>query len=357
MRNEILRFAATAAIIASGTLSTSCNQETQQPTIDSRPGISSPSVPDLQKQSWNKLPAKDRISRLLQKDYPDFSGFNRQKEVATATSQNYCEQTRCGLSPEQIARDIYYVDSNLFIQALMPEMPNKTLTPKEIDKEKATRLAITNSNGQIYINQELMDEVINDMTDNDPDTIKQLGSKDLRTAYEISILAHEITHKNKLTKKIPDNFDGFSLGLPGEPERIIFNILNGFQIEGKNPSGDAKFIVGGDEAITDRAARIIVEKKMGLPYLSIPEYIRGSILVRRLNSIADVSDDDFLSHVRGELSQSQLLEKWGAHRIGAFNTGSDLKAGILTLAEIGLAVQGIIGFQEVEQGINSDFRS
>lgn len=346
MRKEVLGFAATAVLIGSAAIG--CRNESQIPTIENTPAVVRTVSAESPKTQWDSLPAVDRLNKLLAKDYPSFSDFARQKEVTLATAQAYCEQTDCNVPASEMAESVHYVNSSEFISKLQEEL-KKDLTSEEKEHEKRSRLAITNSRNEIYINLFLLDLVIKEITNSQPEIIKELGNKDLITAYEISMLAHEFTHKN-FPNIQPIKFDGFSIRFPGKQDPIDFETLDRFTIEGRDSQGVPYFIDGGDEAIIDRAARIVVEKKIGLPYISTPEYVSGSVLVRKLNGMAKISDDEFLKYVNGKLPSEDLLRKWGAHKL---NKGlTDLKTGVLVLRGIGLAVQGFISFKDAETDIN-----
>lgn len=301
-------------------------------------------------QSWNNLPAIERLNRLLQKNYPSFSDFNRQAETTLATAQEYSKQTGY-TSPDRLASAVHYVNEDEFISEFDKDGKDRgqiSLTKDQIDEYKKSTSAFTTLGGEIYINQDLIEEQINN-----PDIIQQTGNKDIRTLLEICLQIHEINHKNTKLENI--SFEEFSLRLPGDPVSIKYTKMNGFKIGGIGPQGNLTYLSGGNEAITDLAAFNIVNKKMGFRYLTSPKYAGGSNLIKMHNNIANVSDEEFLKHVRGDLPQSQLLEKWGSHKIETPNTRSNLRKGISTLIEIALATQGFVNFLDVEKNINNNF--
>lgn len=345
MRKEaLIRFTATAALIGSAAFSAACNNG-RPSSVDSHK--TSITLPVESRSQWDNLPATERLRRITTRDLPPVINLNRQQETKLATVQNYCSQTSSSMLPDELMPSIEFVNEDKFISQLSAEL-GIILNDAEIAMEKESRLAIATLDGKIYINQDLIDKMAKDM-EVDP----KLKNYDPKTVLEISTITHELVHKDKEIDSV--SFKGFSLSLPGNPNAINFNKLIGFKIEGKDTQGKEYNMLGGDEAITDYAASIIAGKRTGLPFISPLKYSEGSKLIGLLNRVANISDEEFLGYVEGKMPQSQLLEKWGAHRTGKFNTGNNLKTGILTLAEVAIVTQGLANFQEVEKDINDNF--
>lgn len=345
LKETFVRFAATVAIVGSAAIPTACSNQ-PGPSLDSSNKISISQGIESNSQ-WHNLPALERLRRIMTKDFPPLTDFNRQQETVLATIQNYCSQTSTSASPDELISSIEFMTEDKFIPQLSKEL-GVILSDAEIATEKKTRLAITTSDGKIYINQDLVGKMAKDM-EVDP----ALKNYDPRTVLEMSVITHELVHKDKIADSI--SFKPFSATLPENPNRIDFDKLIGFEIEGEDTQGKQCYMLGGDEAITDYAASIIVGKKTGLPFVSPNKYSDGAKLVGLLNRVSNISDREFLDYVEGKIPQSKLLEKWGSHRAGRLNTGDNLKTGILTLAEIAIATQGLVNFQEVEKGITNDF--
>jgi hypothetical protein len=324
---------------------------TQSETAESRPAISVSSNAEIQKQNWDKLSAKERLNKLVTKNYPIFTGFDHQRETTLATVQEYCNQIG-DLSAEKIVSSIHYVNEDEFLNVFSKEAGG-LFSQAEIKLRQKSTVGIHTKEGEIYFNQSFLDEIARN-TANQPELITKLKKYDIETLYKMCNLAHEITHE--IVKKEQISFSEFTI----KPYPIKFNAINGFVIEGKDPSGRGAYIQGAQEAVVDCAARIIIEEKMGLSYLTTPEYANGSYLVNRLNKIASISNEDFLKYIKGELRQSQLFEKWGACNFNLLDKeNTNLKKGVIILSDIGRATQGApeINFQNVEQNINNNFKS
>lgn len=330
-KETFVRFAATVALVGSAAFPAACNS--QDPTIES-PNKTSVAQTAESNFQWNNLPARERLRRIATKDFPSFTDFNRQQEIILATVQEYKNQTAWDLSTSELVKSIRYLSEDDFISEVSREL-GRTFSASEIAEEKRSRLAITTADGKIFINQDLVAIAANDIKLN----------YDPRTILEISALSHELTHKNKKTKSITFK----TLTMFGKD----FDTLNGFKIEGRDSQDKRVYLLGGEEAITDHAASIIVGKKMGFPYIAT--YVQGEELIAMLNRIANISDEEFLMYVQGKQPQYKLLEKWGALRTGKLNSEENLKNGILTLTKVALATQGLIDFQAVEREINNYF--
>jgi hypothetical protein len=344
---RLTRVGYAALMVGLMTVSNACANDPKFPTSESKPGISTTISPDSEKAQWESLLAIERLNSLLAKSYPTFPDFNRQKEVTLATAQAYCEQTHCNKPPDEMARAVRYLEEDDYITMLAEEEYKRPLTKEEIKMEKESRLATTIPNGNTYINRALM-ETLSKENKGMPEVVSQLDGQDFDTLFEISIGAHEFTHRN--SKKQSKKFDSFSIELTNAEGPINFDTLDKFKIKGKDSGGNPKFIVGGDEAIVDLATKIIIEKKMGLKYFSAPKYILGGLLVIKLNIMANIPDEEFLNYANGKLPSEKLLKKWGAFKYDTSLT--DLKAGVLALRDIGLAVDGFITFPSAETDIN-----
>jgi hypothetical protein len=341
------RFATAFAIITITSFSGGC-KDSQLPVVSTRPEITLPNSPDSQ-QGWNNLSATERLNMLSMKRYPTFPDFDRQKETTLATVQEYCKETNRTFSIK-IVNSIHYANTEEFIAAVSKE-EKRSYTQAEIKEIKESKIALTNSENEIYVNQDLLDKMIKDISIKNPSIVKQLEKYDLRTIYEVSALVHEFMHL--YVKEMPMAFEPFPVPLASDT--IIMNTLHGFRIDGKDSQGNPKYLTGGQEAMVDLAARIVA-KKMGLPYY-IGEYAKESDLIETLNKKAKISDEELFRNLKGESPQSGLLENWGAHRIGGFRTKSNLQNGILTLAEVALTVEGTFDFTKVEQDIRNNFSS
>lgn len=343
---------AAAAALGIVVFSTDCADQRTAPVEDV--AISRSLTSESPKTAWETLPAIERLKKLLSKEYPVFIGFDRQKEVTLATAQAYCEHTKCNVSFEELIRKTHYIDEKTYVEKVIKEESIRRLTPeeiKEIEKTRKQGFALASSSGEIYINKDALNRSVETISVKQPDIIRQIGNKDIRTVEEINIQVHEWTHENRSNaKEEPITFDGFSIRLPGRQSPVNFDILDNFDLQGKDSQGVRYFITGGNEAITDFATLILVRRKMGLYYRSNPYYGQGANLIEKLNKMADISDEEFLRHVNGELSSVDLLIKWGAFKRDPSRT--DLKEGIRALTMVGLAVQGLIVFQDAERDIN-----
>lgn len=339
-RERIARFAVAAAIIGTSAFLSACGNSSPKPE--------SPTLSQTQESldvSWDKLPARERLQRLASKDYALSPNLDRQKETVVATAEEFARLTNS--SSKNLIESVIFLNGDIFVTELSKEL-NTVLSPQEVEKEKQSRLAITTSDGKIFINQDLLGNAANGLLN-----LEELKDSNPRTISETDTLIHEFIHKIKRTHST--SFEAFSLRLPNNPDPINFDTVNGFKIVGKDSQGKEKYLIEGDEAITDLAAGIIA-KRIGVLYFSNPQYISGAMLVKSLNQITNVSDDDFLGYVLGEKDQAQMLAKWGSHRIAGLIAESDVKTGALTLAEIAISTKGLVDYREVEKDIAENFK-
>ncbi len=326
------------------------------PTIDNnRLNVTRTLTPESQKASWDSLSPIVRLKKLLYKDYPQFEGFDRQKEVVIATAQAYCSVTKCIVSAQDLSSSVQYLEPAEFIINLQEKFKSSVMTPEEARFEIETRLAVTTYDKEkILVNQKLLKEIIEYKKSEDPNLIARLGYEDLETAFEISMLIHEFTHKNTIRNR--NKFDGFSMKFPNKTDAVSFDILDEFIIEGSDSTKRPFYIMGGEEAIIDLAARMISEKRMGLKYISFDSsYETGADLIEYINSIAEMPDEEYLNYVRGNLQPSKYIEKIGSFRKKGWEKSTNFKKGVLTLAEIGIAVDGIFNIKKTEESIKSSF--
>ncbi|MBI2049494.1 hypothetical protein HYT32_01075 [Candidatus Roizmanbacteria bacterium] len=316
--------------------SSGCERDSA-PTIDNKPPVSGALTSESPKEAWEALSPIVRLEKLSYNDYPIFEGFNPQKETTLATVQLYCQQTKCNFSASaiELANAVHFIGEEEFNQK------RQEAFGADIDSAHG----ILNFNKRIYINQTFMDNFINETTNNKPDVINELENKDLRTAYIVSFLAHELALINILPTEQHIFFDSFSITDPRVKEETIeFNRFYDFEIH-----GEGFYIDLGKYAIMDFAAYIIVGK-MGLPYVQDPAFIPGSNLIKKLNRMADISNDKFLQYANGELSPLGLMKEWG--RFKRDPSRNDVVEGILAFSNLALAMHELIPFQEAEENIN-----
>lgn len=330
--------------------SADCAVQPTTPSPENTLTVSRALTPESPKASWDVLSPIVRLKKLLYKDYPNFEGFDRQKEVTLATAQAYCQQTKCNIPAIDLANAVQFLNEGAYIAKRL-EDNDHPLSPEEIEDWKKTKIGMTNLKREIYINQTSMDNFVNIVINKHPYVANKLEGMDVRTAFAISLLAHEFTHLNLIAvKRPPITIDVFSVSMPGM-NSIKFDALEDFRFKGSDTLGTQKAITGGDEAITDLAALIIVGKKMKLPHITDPQLGRGVDLIDKLNKMAGVSDDEFLKYVRGEIPSTDLLKIYGASKIDP--TAIDLNVGIKVFSLVGFAMHKAISFENAENEIRN----
>lgn len=320
-------------------------------TIDNKPAVSGTIAPEFLKAQWDGLSPIERLKKLLDKDNPIFEGFNHQQETITALAQAYCQQTKCNLSANEMAEAVHYVDKDTFVEKLMSEDPTHKFDLAELNNDEMLFTGFTTMSGEIYINEEEQERYI-EFVSAKPDIEKLIGDNDIRTLEIISGVAHEFTHQNIVnTSEEPVSFKGFSIRLPEKQDIINFHTLDKFVLIGENSDGTTYSFKGGSEAIVDLATLIIVRRLIGPYYISNSIYGQGVNLVDKLNSMANISDDEFLQYVSGELPPENLFIRWGAFKRSQGK--SDLLEGIIAFGMVGSIVQEGTSFQFAEDTINS----
>lgn len=344
LKERFLR-GASAAIILGSTLGTACTDSNSVRPTETRPVVSG-IVRSNAETTWDSSPPVERLKRLEVKSFPSIREFDLNKEISLATAQFYCEQTKCNNPPEQMAASVLFVDENEFFQKLEIDIQRK-YSAEDLNKEKEKQLAFTTKNKDaIYINQTLLEKIIQELNASQPELAKQLGNKDLIIIIKKSLLVHEFAHKNLLPQS--KTFPAFLIHLPGNDQSINFGQLYGFEISGKSQDGKTVFyITGGDEAITERATQIIAENSRSYIGL-IPEYTSGASFVNQLNAKSEIANNEFLKYASGELPSEELIKKWGK---------GDFKKGLMVLAAIGLNAQGLTSVKETQGFIDDILKS
>lgn len=322
---EILLRAGTAALfVGIMTFSGACKED-QSPTLDHQPGISRILTPDSSKVKWEKLPSIEQIKRLELKQFPDFADFSLNNALSIATAQFFCQQTKCHNSPEDMAKSVTFVNEVEFLQ-VSEKNRGRPLTEEDKIRIK-NRIGVTFNHENIYINETHLARVVKDMSINQSGLMGNEG-KDAETILKKSALIHEFTHLNMDNKR--HNFEQFSFPFEILPP-VRFESVKNFQIYGKMEKYGSFVILGSEEAIAEKAATII-GLKLGT-YLSTPNYMTGVTLLGKINMHSNITDEEFLAYVNGNLPTEELFRRWGKNNI---------QTGINALALIGLEIDGLI---------------
>lgn len=295
-------------------------------------------------QSWESLTPSARIKLIEER------GFNRKayeknldpkNELVLAVAQFYCQQTQCLRSPEEMAKNVKFLDTFQFVNEFEKE-EGRPLTPAERDDARNKRAEITTQDRRVLFNVPLVEQLIEGYRLYNPALVARLGEADLEAKIYGSILFHAFTHANAARRQW--QFDGFStrIGDVG----INFDKMRGFQFEGRRENGQSFVIGGADEAMTELTARVIGERVS--PYISFADrYGDGMDLIAQICRTAGISGAEFIRY-NNELPQEQLLNKWGALKDPA---NPDQKGAILALASIGLYVDGILSIEDAQKAI------
>lgn len=347
-RREFLRLM-TGAGLAATELTAGCARTpvvpTRQPTprpTETRPAAAATPTETL----WSARSAAARMQALEYKKYPTIEGFDADKELAQATTELYCQATNCRFAPGRMAKSISYVDSEIMLQKGQ-EVHGREFTKEEAKRFKREEVALTTSQGEIYINKPILEDKLKKIPQVHPEIIQRLAGKDLETIIKRSLLIHEFTHMNLPYREM--DIEGFSLRVPGANGPVNFETMTGFRLEGKDLD-KAYYIQGADEAVVEYGA-MAVAKKSKLIYISIAvDYAKGAAFISDLNKASDISDNEFLNYINGDLYPYQLLQRWGSLRRNENMT--QLKAGTLALASIGLHAQGVGDTEDTQRYLN-----
>ena len=335
-KERIIGSLSTAILIGSSLGSACDNPKPMNPT--ETPAITKTTQPA--ESVWNGLTPMERLRRLEIRDFPKTKDFDLDKELSLATAQFYCQVTKCNKSSEQMAASVSYLTDDEIVKKTVIET-NVALSEEDLNKQKKKQLAFTTRDKKaIYVNSTLLKEVIRKIYTSPQELQEEeLGDKDLTTVVKMSILVHEFTHMNSQPQT--KDFFAFSASLPDIEGPINFGQIYGFEILGNTQDGKIFYIEGGNEAVTERAAQLIGSKS-GLYVGVADEYSNGADLVDQLNKGTDVTNEEFLKYVSGQLPSEKLIEKWGK---------GDFKTGVLLLASIGLYVQGYTTVNDTQEYI------
>lgn len=299
-------------------------------------------------KDWKTLSPAERIKTLenrgLGKEaYRDLGNLDPYRELPLAVAEFYCSQTRCLRSPSEMAKNVFFVDSNQFL-AVFEKDVGRTLSREEAEDVKTDKLETTTVGRQIFFNLPLLNDQFLGYRTHNPALVREFEGRGINLEAKVfdSILFHAYTHANSSRREF--EFDPFSLSIKGS--FIKFGKMKGFAFEGKNESGGSFFINGSDEAATELTARLIGARVS--PYLiSSDRYGEGMQLIADICVKASIPEEEFIRY-NNELPIEQLLARWGALKNP---TNPDKKAAILTLAAIGLYVDGFTTLEGAQNAI------
>lgn len=344
MNKEGLRnLGVTAAVfVGSAVFSGACAKDNQ---YIPPPSISRTITPEFEsaRSQWENLPLIERLDKLTKKDYPNFNGFDLQKEITTITVKAYCEEANCNISPEDIEdmiENIHFVDGDTFTAKLFEENNNPFAREK---------LYIgTNTKGEIYINEKVLKEYIGQA---DPGEIE---GRDLLTLLKISTVSREmadanLTHSDGYKNSLRLKIDGLPKIYLTDNNPVLFDELDGFDFKGKDPQGNPYIIDGGRKSITDLASLIVLKERMRMKYFANPTNQYGADMVNILNYFAGITDEEFLEYASGNQPSIELLARWGS--LKRDSTMRDVDVGIAALAIIGAHAEGMTYLEYAQDNI------
>lgn len=353
MKENLFRTLASAAMI--GAFSVGCSDESRQAIATPAPspigrtiGVDGTPVRGIKEADWAKLSAFERIQRLEFKQYPTIEGFSATNELKLASAQFYCQETKCEMTPGEMANNIFFVSPFQFIEEAQKDV-GREYTQQEIENQLNTRVEMVDKDNKSFINIELYNKTLKLLRAQNPEIVKQLGLRDFDTVVEKSLFLHICSHMNQTKEQY--SFNPFSLVLPSKNGPIKVpkvDKLDGFTFVGIREDGSPAVINGAREAITERSA-INIGKKAG-DYLPIGRrYSDGALLIDMLNKRSGITNQEFLEYANGTRTIRELLRKWGSIKNPS---NPDEKGAVRELAMVGLYVDGFLTKEQALQSVN-----
>ncbi len=284
------------------------------------------------REGWQKLPAKDRITRLEFKKYPGFSDFDVIKELSSAVAQYYCQVIHCNKPLAKLEQGVFITETYRIIQEIEADNERKLteVERKGLGDETTEMTGI--KSGLVLINKDKLAREVEGFRTNNPNTAAALKEADIYTVLLKSLFFHGFTHVNMDKSSFaisPINLPGF-FSVP----TTFDTVSEGFIFSGRQANGELVTIHGGDEAITDYIATF-AGQDTGAGYLGVPQYISGIRLIEMLNNRAGISPQEFISYCTGRRPKREIFRKWGALKNPA---QPDEQAALTALLTIGLRV-------------------
>lgn len=299
-------------------------------------------------QMWDNLSPSGKLNALEIHDISKIKENDLNRRISLATAQLYCEKMKCKISPEQMAASVSYLSEDKLIKKLESKegieysdiakrsIKELSLTTRPSETtysypagfwKPGERIAHITSGNDIYVNQTLLDKVVQELDEysyqhgvvKGQRNYYQSDGNEPRNARVVimeSLLIREFTRTSVYS--LQSNFDN----LVGNP--IISGEMRYFHISDEGRAG-----VSGDEAVIELAAQIIQRTKgvslMGTLHRSKSgakiweDALYGNYsktesrahMIDGLNASGGVTDNEFLGYVSGQLPYKELIQRWG----------------------------------------------
>lgn len=288
-------------------------------------------------EEWRTAPSLTRIQELELKRHPSFAEFDSRQELALASAEFYCEQTKCNVDPKQMAQNIFFVTPNKFLEEAQKDV-NRVFTEAERNDQLETRLEMVNEKtGESFVNSDLLKQLVERAKQDSPDTAATLQRRnvDFETVYIKSLFFHVYAHMNQ--RKDTYTFSPFSMIVPTRTEGLIkvprIGKLEGFTFVGEREDGKPFYINGAKEGITERDAQIVGNRSGSYMTLT-PDYRDVAGIIAQLNRMSGITDDEFLNIAHGHQDVKNMFQKWATLN----KNRPDEKTGVLALVAAGLQI-------------------
>lgn len=274
--------------------------------------------------AWNNLSPLVRIDRLEEKNYPGVKNFDSTQALIKATSEFYCQNTPCKITPEEMEQNVVLLQTDEFLQAYQKDMGRSF-------KDNAEKTA-SSLNPELMINMDNPDRKqrkiliqmprIKSLTKEIVATngLQAFGGRDPETITLKSVLRHAYSHENQSSETIDLPLTPIIVG----NRTILINRMEGLDLLALDAdTKEALVFTGTAEGMTERAA--IFSSAQTDVFILSKTYINATTLVDELNKKAGISQSEFMDYYLGKQSIMGLLQKWGSIRDPK---NSDIQAGI-----------------------------